>query len=166
MPSLPSHRGLRFYLSGGMEYAAGEGRDWRQQMQEWIESELGGRTFNPNVESERFFAERYPGVDFRAAKKSDPGLYREIVARLVEIDTREIAERTDLLICYWDEGAARGAGTKGELTMARYFGKPVYLVTTIPFEEIPGWVIGCTDRIFKSFDELKTFCRTPLSALR
>src|SRR5512138_3891118 len=98
MSPLQSHRGLRVYLSGGMEYAAGEGRDWRQQMQEWIESELGGTTFNPNVESERFFATRYPEVDFRAAKKGNPGLYREIVAHLVEIDTHEIAERTDLLI--------------------------------------------------------------------
>ena len=36
---------------------------------------------------------------------------------------------SDCVICLWDEGAARGAGTKGELTIARYFGKPVYLVT-------------------------------------
>lgn len=166
MPIPKTHRGLRVYLSGGMEYAAGEGRDWRERMQEWIETELMGSVFNPNVESERFFSSRYPDVDFRAAKKGNPVLYREIVAHLVEIDCREIAERTDVCICYWDEGAARGAGTKGELTMARHYGKPVYLVTAIPFEEIPGWVIGCTDRFFDSFEELKAFCRTSPPATR
>ena len=51
----------------------------------------------------------------------------------------------------------RGAGTKGELTMARYFGKPVYMVTAIPLQDIPGWVLGCTDRIFPSFEALQQF---------
>ena len=158
MSKLSSHRGLRAYLSGGMEYADGEGRDWRARLQEWVEKDLGGTVFNPNVESERFFALHYPQADFRRTKQEDPALFREIVTQLVDIDCREIAERSDYLICFWDEGAARGAGTKGELTMARYFGKPVYLVTAIPIAEIPGWVIGCTDRFFSSFEELMTFC--------
>ena len=72
-------------------------------------------------------------------------------------DCREIAERSDVVICYWDESAMRGAGTKGELTMARFFGKPVYMVTTLPHTEIPGWVLGCTTEFFPSFDQLKTF---------
>ena len=37
----------RIYLSGGMEYADNEGRDWRYTLQEWIESELGWTVFNP-----------------------------------------------------------------------------------------------------------------------
>ena len=45
------------YLSGGMEYAANEGRDWREMMQRFFEDELGWTVFNPNRESERFFAE-------------------------------------------------------------------------------------------------------------
>ena len=53
----------------------------------------------------------------------------------------------------------RGAGTKGELTMAKYFGKPVYLVTSIPYHDIPGWVLGCTTQLFSSFDELNVFLR-------
>jgi hypothetical protein len=79
------------------------------------------------------------------------------VRQLVDLDCREIAERSNYLICFWDSGAMRGAGTKGELTIARYFGKPVYLVTSIPFRDIPGWVLGCTDKIFPGFDQLKKF---------
>lgn len=148
---------MRTYLSGGMEYADGEGRNWRQSLQEWLEQSLGHSAFNPNIESETFFARNYPGIDFRRLKSSDPELYRSIAQRLVEIDCEEIARRSDYVICYWDEGAMKGAGTKGELTMAKFFGKPVYLVTSIPTEDIPGWVIGCTSRFFPGFGQLKDF---------
>jgi len=147
----------RVYLSGGMEYAAGEGVGWRTEMQAWIESTLRHSVFNPNTESDRFFSRHHPGIDFRALKLEDVDRYQTIVRRLVEIDCEEIAKRSDYLICYWDDGAAKGAGTKGELTMAKYFGKPVYLVTSFPLQDVPGWVLGCVTRTFSSFDELKGF---------
>ncbi|MBI5214908.1 MAG: hypothetical protein HY960_04090 [Ignavibacteriae bacterium] len=149
----------RVYLSGGMEYADGEGASWRQTMQLWLETELGHSVFNPNVESDMFFASKYPDVDFRKAKIENITLYQEIVRHLVEIDCKEIAEHSDYVICYWDDGAAKGAGTKGELTMAKYFNKPVYLVTTFKLHDIPGWVLGCTTKFFQSFDELRTFLK-------
>ena len=142
-----------------MEYAADEGRNWREGLQEWLEAELGCEVFNPNVESERMLAMLCPGEDFRLLKQRDPERYRSIVTQLVDLDCREIAERSDLVICFWDDGAMRGAGTKGELTMARYFAKPVYLVTAVPTYDIPGWVLGCTTIIFPTFDRLRTFLR-------
>jgi len=149
----------RVYLSGGMEYAADEGKDWRGRLQEWLERELQCDVFNPNTESERFFIGHAPDVDFRRLKFENLARFQQLVAQLVEIDSREIAERSDFVVCLWDESAMKGAGTKGELTIARYFGKPVYLVTAIPHHEIPGWVLGCTSRFFSSFDELKVFLR-------
>lgn len=147
----------RVYLSGGMEYAENEGRDWRQEMQHWLHDHFACEVFNPNVESDKFFAARHPGTDVRKLKETDIVTYASIVSQLVEIDCKEIAERSDLVICYWDESAQRGAGTKGELTIARHFGKPVYMVTSMPYVEIPGWVLGCTTFIFSSFEELKRF---------
>lgn len=140
-----------------MEYANNEGRDWRQDLQRWLESELGWEVFNPNVESDTFFRTHHPDINFRALKSTDPAQYRRIARRLVEIDSTEIEKKTDILVCYWDEAAARGAGTKGEVTLAKHFGKPVYLVTSFPMEEIPGWVLGCTTQVFPSFHELKVF---------
>lgn len=140
-----------------MEYAADEGRDWRSILQEWLERELHCTVFNPNNESDVFFQTHYPSCDVRALKRNNLLLYQEIVSRLVEIDCREIAEQSDFVICYWDESAMRGAGTKGELTMAKYFRKPVYIVTSMPHHDIPGWVLGCTSKFFFSFDELRTF---------
>jgi hypothetical protein len=147
----------RVYLSGGMEYAAGEGRDWRRDIQEWLVRELGCAVFNPNEESDRFLGSEYPGIEFREMKKRDIAKYSAIVERLVAIDCDEIALRSDFVIVYWDASALRGAGTKGELTMAHYFKKPVYMVTGVPHEEIPGWVLGCVTRIFGDMAHLKRF---------
>lgn len=140
-----------------MEYALGEGASWRSALQAWLEGRLGHSVFNPNEESERFFASRYPGIDVRKLKSENIRDYTEILRLLVEIDTREIAERSDYVLCLWDDGAVKGAGTKGELTIASFFKKPVYLVTSHPHQEIPGWVLGCTTRIFRDFDALKAF---------
>ena len=148
------------YLSGGMEYADNEGRDWRYTLQRWIESELGWSVFNPNHESDRFFQTHCPNVDIRGLKTTDPERYKDIVERLVECDCKEIAERSHIVICYWDESAMRGAGTKGEVTIAKHFGKPVYMVTTVPLQDIPGWVLACTTRVFPAFSDLKSFLRT------
>lgn len=145
-----------------MEYAAGEGRGWREEVRPWLETEMACEVFNPNVESDRMLGMLCPGEDFRRMKEREPERYRRIVTQLVDLDCREIAERSDFVVCFWDDGAMRGAGTKGELTMAKYFNKPVYMVTAIPTHDIPGWVLGCTTRIFPSFDGLRTFLRSDL----
>jgi hypothetical protein len=143
-----------------MEYAEDEGRDWRSEMQTWLERETGWTVFNPNVESDRLLRTEYPGIDFRELKTRDIMRYRTIVERLVTIDCDEIARRTDFVVVYWDASAQRGAGTKGELTMAHFFKKPVYMVTAMPPGSIPGWVLGCVSRIFGDFGSLKEFLST------
>ncbi len=150
---------MRVYLSGGMEYATDEGRSWREDLELWLANELGWLSFNPNRESDRFLATHTPDTLFRTLKTSDRRRFLDLVTQIVDIDSNEVAERADCVICYWDEGAMRGAGTKGELTIARYFRKPVYLVTQTPFAEIPGWVLGCTTEMFGSFEDLKAFLR-------
>lgn len=150
-------RNRRIYLSGGMEYATNEGRDWRKEMQTWLQEELGWEVFNPNEESERILRTHLQGTDFRELKRIDPEKFTEVVRGIVNHDCDQIAKRADIVICYWDDGAARGAGTKGEITIAHFFRKPVYLVTEVPPADIPGWVLGCTTRIFPGFRELKAF---------
>jgi hypothetical protein len=43
--------------------------------------------------------------------------------------------------------------------MAHFFKKPVYMVTAMPFDSIPGWVLGCVSRTFGDFGSLKEFLR-------
>ncbi|MCX6136886.1 MAG: hypothetical protein NTV54_05250, partial [Ignavibacteriales bacterium] len=82
--------------------------------------------------------------------------YIEIVEQLVRLDCEEIVHRSHYVICYYDESAQRGAGTKGEITLAKYFGKPVYMITAMPKEEIPGWVLACATILLPDFDALKS----------
>jgi hypothetical protein len=148
---------VRVYLSGGMEYAKNEGIDWRKDIDTWIRKNLSHNIFNPNIESEKYLVKSLPNRNFRSLKSTDIKAYTKIVEKFVIIDSKEIAMRSDYVICYWDQSAQRGAGTKGELTIARYFNKPVYMVTRIPKERIPGWVLGCVTEFFNSFDQLKEF---------
>lgn len=142
-----------------MEYAKDEGVDWRKKIEEWIVKELGHAVFNPNIESEKYLKKRLPGHNLRELKFSDVQKFRQIVKGIVTLDSKEIADRTDYVICYWDSSAQRGAGTKGELTIAHFFDKPVYMVTSMKQERIPGWILGCTSEIFGSFHELLTFLK-------
>lgn len=151
---------MRVYLSGGMEFAENHGGDWRAELERKLRNGYGWEVFNPVAESERFLAQHHPGTVLKDLKRTDPGRFRSIVAEIVERDSTEVAERSELVICLWNESAARGAGTQGELTLARRYNKPVCLVTSMPFSQIPGWVIGCTTRMFGSIDELTTWLST------
>jgi hypothetical protein len=140
-----------------MEYAKGEGVNWRREMEVWVGSALGHTVFNPNRESEQFLSRRLPDIQFRDLKKQNLAKYIALVRELIDIDTHEIAEQTDYVICYWDSSAQRGAGTTGEVTMAKFVGIPVYLVTELDSQEVPGWILGCATQVFGSFDDLRKF---------
>ena len=148
---------MRAYLSGGMEHARNLGAGWRSRLHKWIERELDHEVFNPAVVSEQYLRRYYPGVSQKRLKRTDLKRFQRLVSGLVRLDCCEIADRTDYVICLWDESAQKGAGTKGELTMAKYFGKPVYIVTKMKPNDIPGWILACTTKLFGSFDELKVF---------
>ncbi len=148
---------LTAYLSGGMEYADNYGADWRSDLEAWLKDELAHDCFNPVRASEVFLESRYPGVDFRVSKLNDFEKHRQIAKEIVRLDSREIILRSDYVICYYDDSAQRGAGTKGELTIAALLGKPVYFIRGMDISAIPSWVIGCADEIFDSFEKLKAF---------
>jgi len=140
-----------------MEYAQNEGADWRNEIDQWVHDTLGHGVFNPNTESVKYLSTHLVEEDFRKLKAVNTERFVSIVKGIVDLDSREIARRTDYVICYWDRSAQRGAGTKGELSIARLFRKPVYMVTEMKADNIPGWVLGCTTKIFPSFTELKKF---------
>lgn len=148
---------MRAYLSGGMEHARNKGAGWRHSLERWLLSALSHDSFNPVRASEEFLASRYPGIDRRRLKEEDPDEFRKLMGEIVDIDLQALERRCDYCICYWDRSAQEGAGTKGEITLAKYLGKPVYLVTGVPLKNIPGWVIGCSSETFSSIPRLKKF---------
>jgi hypothetical protein len=154
---------MNVYLSGGMEYAKNHGADWRAKIEKWLNKELRHGAFNPVRESDRFLTSKFPKVDFRKIKFTDINKHRQIASEIVRFDCSQIILKSDYVICYYDKSAQDGAGTNGELTVAKLFGKPVYLIAGIKREEIPSWALGCADRIFDDFDSLKNFLRTKFS---
>ena len=152
-----AHRKPRAYLSGGMEYAARQGAGWRRPLGTWLRAELGHTAFDPSRESEKLLRRFCPGENFRSLKVRDPQRYKRILERIVRIDLNEIARKTDYVICYWDRSAMRGAGTKGEISLAFFLRKPVYLMTRQSPERIPSWVLACASSVYRSMPELKQF---------
>ncbi len=148
---------LTAYLSGGMEFAENYGADWRIELSAWLKDKLNHAAFNPVKASEEFLTSMHPGVDFRESKLNDIFEHRRIAKEIVALDCKEIILKSDYVVCFYDESAQRGAGTKGELTIAAMFGKPVYLVAAMDLRKIPSWVLGCSDEIFRTFESLETF---------
>jgi hypothetical protein len=151
---------MKTYLSGGIEYAEKFGMDWRNDLEAWIKKEINHEVFNPTHESRNYFSMKFPDFKREQLKEKTQEDIRKIVGELIRFECNEIIDNCDYIICYWDSSCQKGAGTQGELTIAKYFNKPVYMVTSIAVSNIPSWIIGCSTFIFNSFDDLKKFLKS------
>jgi len=148
---------MQVYLSGGIEYANNFGKDWRKDLSSWLTSTLHHKVFDPTYESLVFFRKNFPNFKREQLKSLSFNEIRNIISKLIDFEISTIINDIDYVICLWDESCALGAGTQGEITVAKYFKKPVYLVTKIDKIKIPSWVIGCSQEIFNDFNDLKQF---------
>jgi hypothetical protein len=150
---------MRAYLSGGMEHAKDRGASWRFSLERWLLKYLSHESFNPVRASDEFIAARYPGIEQRRLKEDNPDEFRALVSQIIAIDLHAIAHQCDYCICCWDPSAQKGAGTQGEITLAKFLAKPVYLISEMPLKHIPGWVLGCSTIVFSDIPQLKKFLR-------
>jgi len=141
------------YLSGPIEYAEDGGRLWRRKLAPYLREQLGHRVYDP-AEDERKNLTEEEAAHFREWKSSDVERFRRVVRKIIAFDLDIIENHADYLICCWD-ALAKSGGTSAELTIAHRKGIPVYLVTTLPTPEISGWMLGCSDQLFGSIEELK-----------
>jgi hypothetical protein len=148
---------MRVYLSGGIEYSPDKGRKWRADLAPLLR-DLGHEFYDP-AEDERKTLDEDEIGQFRQWKTTDLPRFQRAVRKIVHFDIDRLEDRTDYIICYWDESATKGAGTHGELTVAFRRGIPVYLVLGMPVEKVSGWILGCATDVFQDFDSLKTFLR-------
>ncbi len=146
---------MRAYLSGSIEYSADLGKGWRAEITPFL-LELGHQVYDPAADEKKNLAdEEVRG--FRAWKTTNVSRFQETVRKIIAWDLDWIEKRCDYVICYWDEAAARGAGTQGELTVAHRRGIPVYLVLGMPAGSVSGWILGCATQMFENFEELREF---------
>jgi hypothetical protein len=144
------------FLCGGMEYATNGGSPWRERTRLWIQENLNHRVFDPTEEAKRILSEEEVR-NLAEWKRVDVERFRKVMRFVINHDLNVIKSQADYVVCYWDEAAARGGGTQAELTAAFRKGIPIYFVTEFPMPEISGWVLGCTDKIFASFEELRQY---------
>ena len=93
--------------------------------------------------------------DYRLWKNSDRGKYKAFVRQLIRQDLDGVINKADYVICLWDEGVVKGGGTHGEVTIAYHYNIPVYLVNTLPFDELSGWIFSCCTEVFPDFINMK-----------
>jgi hypothetical protein len=148
---------MRVYLSGGIEYSPDKGRKWRADLLPLLR-ELGHDFYDP-AEDERKSLDDDEIQQFRQWKTTDLQRFQRAVRKIIDFDIDRIEDRTDYIICYWDESATKGAGTHGELTVAFRRGIPVYLVLGMPIERVSGWILGCANEVFQDFESLRVFLR-------
>ena len=147
---------MMVFLCGGTEYAPEGGRAWRRRLCAWFEENLKHDVYDSAVEARQVLEEE-EWATLGTLKATDLDRFRKAMHILISHDLDVIANRTDYVVCHWDEAAVQGGESSALLTAAHRKGIPVYLVTEIPIERIGGWVVGCTAKIFPGFDELKSF---------
>jgi hypothetical protein len=143
------------FLCGGMEYASDGGRHWRERIRLWIQENVNHRVYDPSVQPQRLLNEEELR-NYRAWKLTDLDRCRKVMRIIINHELDLVANQTDYVVCLWDEAAAAGGGTHAELTTAYRKGIPVYIVTEMPVEEISGWVVACSTKIFPGWAELKS----------
>ena len=144
------------YLSGAMEHVADEGAGWREEMSQWLKVELGHDVIDPVITSQQLVDEH--GADeYRQWKTEDPDRFVNFVRKAVDLDLDNVINNSDYIICLWNENVLKGGGTHGEVTMAYHSNIPVYLVCEMKTEDMSGWIMSCSNKIFSNFEELRSF---------
>ena len=142
------------YLSGPIENAINDGAGWRTMMTDWLDKKLNHNVFNPVIETKPII-DRYGGDNFRDMKKTNPLEYKKIIRKIIKVDLESVVNQPDYLIVKWDKTVLKGGGTHGEVTMAYWLGKPVYLVNNLPIDDVSSWIFSCSEQIFENFKSLK-----------
>ena len=143
------------YLSGPIENAENDGADWRKSLTPWIKNTLSHKVFNPVIAT-RDITKGLTSSEFRNMKRSNPDKYKKLIREIINIDIEAVVNSSDYLIVNWNKSVFRGGGTHGEITLAYFLKKPIYLVNHVPFDDLSSWIFSCSTEVFDSFEDLKT----------
>lgn len=142
------------YLSGPIENAENDGANWRDSITPWLKNEIEHDVFNPVVETRKIISD-LTNTQFREMKGTDPKTYKNLIRQIIDIDIKAVVEESDYLIVNWNKSVFRGGGTHGEITLAYYLKKPIYLVNHVPLDDLSSWIFSCATEVFDSFDDMK-----------
>lgn len=141
------------YLAGSMEYSADNGLSWREQYRALLEDEdfLGIKCILPNEQERHIIKDQ---EELNKLKKTDISKYVEIMRQFMELDLG-IIDKVDMVIVRWEGETI--SGTVGEAQHAYLMGIPIYLVTSKPLHEVPGWFLACFTEVFDTLSCLMMY---------
>ena len=142
------------YLSGPIENAANDGADWRELITLWQKDEIEHDVFNPVLATRKIIS-NLTNSQFREMKETSPKKYKNLIRQIIDIDIKAVVEESDYLIVNWNKSVFKGGGTHGEITLAYYLKKPIYLVNHVPLDDLSSWIFSCATEVFDSFDDMK-----------
>ena len=145
---------MKAYLSGPIENAENDGASWRQDMTLWLKDNLNHEVFNPVLETKNIIGHLNPSI-FRSMKKTNPIEYKNIIREIIKLDLEAVINDSDYLIVKWDKSVLKGGGTHGEVTMGYWIKKPIFIVNSLPIDDMSSWIFSCSDFIFNDFQSLK-----------
>ena len=141
-----------------MEYAKNGGANWRKEITIWLNQNLNHSVIDPVVESKKLI-KNYKEEEFRKWKQTDPKKYIDIIRLAIKKDLDAVVNKSDYVICLWDENVFKGAGTHSEVTFAYYHEKPIYLVNKLPICDLSGWIMSCATEMVDDFESLKVILK-------
>lgn len=143
------------YLSGAMENAKNEGSEWRANLTIWLRENLNHSVIDPVAETVKL-VEKSDSQNYRNWKNSDPNKFKNFVRQAIDNDLNSVVNKSDYLICLWNNDVITGGGTHGEVTIAYYHNKPVYLINQLDMpNQISGWIMSCATEIFPDFNSMQ-----------
>ena len=143
------------YLSGAMENAKNEGSAWRNEMTIWLKDKLNHSVIDPIIETGKL-VKKHNQPNYREFKESEPKHFINFVRHCIDNDLDSVINKTDYTICLWNDDVIPGGGTHGEVTMAYYYNKPLYLINQLNIpNNISGWIMSCASEIFTDFESMQ-----------
>ena len=129
---------------------------WRRKLAPFLRDDLGHRVHDPSVDAFRALTED-EHASLRHWQTTDLDRFRRAVRKMLAFNLDLLEHKADYLICYWGGPESRYLNAPAEAAAAYRKGIPVYLVTSLPVEEIDRWALGCSDQVFASIEDLKKF---------
>ena len=148
------------YLAGPIsDTKIRDARDWRDWLTEKL-GEMGIKTLDPlgkygdrlaSVRSKLSNWKRFGNID----------AIRLMVSQMIIPSDLEAVKKCDFVTLNLPAENVELCGSYGEITLAFYLNKPVYIVTKRHLKpcNIPKWAIGCSTKIFTNWEDYFLYVR-------
>jgi len=151
---------LSTYLTGPITLRHNkECREWRNMITDEL-AKFGIQSLNPfNIEGNTDATRK---IIYDANQNGDIETTRSLVSsHMINTDLKMVEKSTFLTVWIPKLNGYEICGSYGEVTLAYYLKKPIYVVTERSLKpvELPSWLVGCSTAIFESWDEYLTFIK-------